>query len=75
MAPLKGNPHKESHLGLWPQLRMNSETRMSNIEQGIWNDEVKVVVLFPLAFDIRYSIFCGSLSSAPQHGKSSGLKR
>jgi hypothetical protein len=32
---------------------------MSNIEQGISNDEVKPV--FPSTFDIRYSIFCGSL--------------
>jgi len=40
---------------------MNSETRISNIEQGIANDEVKVLILFPSAFDIRYSIFCGSV--------------
>jgi hypothetical protein len=48
------------------------ETQISNVEQGlpafggargdqgISNDEVKSVLLFPLAFDIRYSIFCGS---------------
>jgi len=34
---------------------------MSNIEQEISKDEVKPVLLFPSAFDIRYSIFCGSL--------------
>jgi hypothetical protein len=34
---------------------------MSNIEQGISNDEVKPVLFFPSEFDIRYSIFCGSL--------------
>jgi len=34
---------------------------MSNIEQGISNDEVKPILLFPSAFDIRYSTFCGSL--------------
>jgi len=41
--------------------RRNSETRMSNIEQGISNDEVKPPLSFPSVFDIRYSIFCGSL--------------
>jgi hypothetical protein len=35
------------------------ETRMSNIEQGIPNDEVKAFLPFPLIFG--YSIFCGSL--------------
>jgi hypothetical protein len=30
-------------------------------DQGISNDEVKPVLFFPSAFDIRYSIFCGSL--------------
>jgi len=34
---------------------------MSNVEQGISNDEVKSLLWFPSAFDIRYSIFCGSL--------------
>jgi len=46
---------------------------MSNVEQGlpafggargdqrISNDEVKPLLLFPSAFVIRYSIFCGSL--------------
>jgi len=34
---------------------------MSNFEQGISNDEVKSLLLFPSAFVIRYSIFCGSL--------------
>jgi len=34
---------------------------MSNVEQGISNDEVKSLLLFPSAFVIRYSIFCGSL--------------
>jgi hypothetical protein len=37
------------------------QARMSNIEQGISNDEVKPVLFFPSAFDVRYSIFCGSL--------------
>jgi hypothetical protein len=32
-------------------------------DQGISNDEVKPHLLFPSAFDIRYSIFCGSLSN------------
>jgi len=32
------------------------ETRMSNIEQGISNDEVKPFLLFPSVFDIRYSV-------------------
>jgi hypothetical protein len=32
-----------------------------NIEQGISNDEVKPSLSFPSVFDIRYSIFCGSL--------------
>jgi hypothetical protein len=36
------------------------QTRMPNIEQGISNDEVKSLLLFPSAFVIRYSIFCGS---------------
>jgi len=36
------------------------ETRMWNVEQGISNDEVKSFLLFPSAFVIRYSIFCGS---------------
>jgi len=36
---------------------------MSNVEQGISNDEVKSLLLFPSAFVIRYSIFCGSLLS------------
>jgi len=36
---------------------------MSNIEQGISNDEVKSSILFPSEFDIRYSIFCGLLLS------------
>jgi len=29
-------------------------------DQGIWNDEVKSLLLFPSAFGVRYSIFCGS---------------
>jgi len=33
---------------------------MSNVEQEILNDEVKSLLLFPSAFVIRYSIFCGS---------------
>jgi hypothetical protein len=52
--------------------KTNSETRISNIEQGlpafggargdqgISNDEVGSLLLCPSAFDIRYSIFCGS---------------
>jgi len=32
---------------------------MSNVEQGISNDEVESLLLFPSAFVIRYSIFCG----------------
>jgi hypothetical protein len=32
---------------------------MSNIEQGISNDEVKPSLPFPSVFDIRYSMFCG----------------
>jgi len=48
---------------LWPQSEMNSETRMSNIEQGISNDEVKALLCLPSAFAIRHSIFCGSLLS------------
>jgi len=35
---------------------------MSNVEQEILNDEVKSLLLFPSAFVIRYSIFCGSPS-------------
>jgi len=35
---------------------------MSNIEQGISNDEVECLLFTPSAFKIRYSIFCGSLS-------------
>jgi hypothetical protein len=58
---------------LWPHPNTNPKTRMSNIEQGlpafggargdqgISNDEVKPCLLFPSVFDIRYSIFCGSL--------------
>jgi hypothetical protein len=38
----------------------NFETRISNIEQGIPNDEVKPSLPFPSVFDIRYSVFCGS---------------
>jgi hypothetical protein len=30
-------------------------------DQGISNDEVESPLLFPSAFVIRYSIFCGSL--------------
>jgi hypothetical protein len=30
-------------------------------DQGISNDEVEFLFLFPSAFVIRYSIFCGSL--------------
>jgi len=41
--------------------RNQIETRMSNIEQGIPNDEVKCVLSLPSAFIILYSIFCGSL--------------
>jgi len=33
-------------------------------DQGISNDEVKSLLLFPSAFFIRYSIFCGLPSSA-----------
>jgi hypothetical protein len=29
-------------------------------DQGMSNDEVKSFLFFPSAFDIRYSIFCGS---------------
>jgi len=36
---------------------------MSNVEQEILNDEVKSLLLFPSAFVIRYSIFCGSPAS------------
>jgi hypothetical protein len=39
------------------------KTRMSNVEQGISNDEVKSLLLFPSAFVIRYSIFCGLAAS------------
>jgi hypothetical protein len=39
------------------------QNRNSNVEQGIPNDEVKPVLLFPSVFDIRYSIFCGSPAS------------
>jgi hypothetical protein len=31
-------------------------------DQGISNDEVKPLLLFPSVFDIRHWIFCGSLS-------------
>jgi len=34
---------------------------MSNVEQGISNDEVQYPWILPSAFIIRYSIFCGSL--------------
>ena len=34
---------------------------MSNVEQGISNDEVELLRLFPSAFFIRYSTFCSSL--------------
>jgi len=34
---------------------------MSNVEQGISNDEVQSVLFDPSVFVIRYSIFCGSL--------------
>jgi len=37
--------------------------RTPNVEQRISNDEVKSLLLFPSAFVIRYSIFCGSLLS------------
>jgi hypothetical protein len=40
--------------------KKNYETRISNIDQGIPNNEVKPSLLFPSLFDIRYSIFCGS---------------
>jgi hypothetical protein len=32
-------------------------------DQGISKDEVNFVLLFPSAFIIRYSIFCGSFLS------------
>jgi hypothetical protein len=32
-------------------------------DQGILNEEVKCLLLFPSAFVIRYSIFCGSPAS------------
>jgi len=34
---------------------------MSNVEQGILNDEVQLLLFFPSAFVIRHSVFCGSL--------------
>jgi len=34
---------------------------MSNVEQGISNDEVKSLLFLPSAFVIRYSIFFGSI--------------
>jgi hypothetical protein len=53
---------KDSHPNavLWPQPNHIPESRMSNIEQGISNDEVKSLLFLPSAFVIRYSIFCGS---------------
>jgi len=38
------------------------KSRNPNVEQEILNDEVKSLLLFPSAFVIRYSIFCGSPS-------------
>jgi hypothetical protein len=35
--------------------KKNYETRMSNIEQGISNDEVELSLPFPSVFNIRYS--------------------
>ncbi len=54
---------KDSHPNavLWPQPNHTPETRISNIEQEISNDEVKSLLFLPSAFVIRYSIFCGSL--------------
>jgi hypothetical protein len=39
------------------------EPRISNVEQGISNDEVKSFLLLTSVFDIRYSIFRGSVFS------------
>jgi len=39
----------------------HNRNRNPNVEQEISNDEVKSLLLFPSAFVIRYSIFCGSL--------------
>jgi len=44
-----------------PQPNQHPENRMSNVEQGISNDEVEFYLFFPSDFVIRYSIFCGSL--------------
>ena len=40
-----------SQRGLWPQPNSKSEIRISNIEQGISNDETI------LPFDVHYSLF------------------
>jgi hypothetical protein len=50
-----------SDAGFWPKPNWNPETRISNVEQEISNDEVESLLLFPSAFVVRYSMFCGSL--------------
>jgi len=47
---------------------------MSNVEQGISNDEVKPLQFFPSAFVIRYSIFCGWFSASTQIAEKSQRK-
>jgi hypothetical protein len=42
---------------------------MSNVEQGIPNDEVKSILVFPSAFVIRYSIFYGSSLRSSEAGE------
>jgi len=41
--------------------------RLVKGDQGISNDEVKSLLLFPSSFVIRYSIFYGSLLNFSKH--------
>jgi hypothetical protein len=61
MVFLASSPCLQPNEGLCQQRNYKSETRMSNIEQGISNDEVKSFLSFLSDFVIRYSIFCGSI--------------
>jgi len=46
---------------VYPPLAAPASQRLVKGDQGIPNDGVKLFVLFPSEFVIRYSIFCGSL--------------
>jgi len=52
---------------VYPPSAAPANQRLVKGDQGISNDEVKSLLLFPSSFVIRYSIFYGSLLNFSKH--------